>query len=379
MAVEIGINPITWTNDDMPELGGDIPLETCLAETRQAGYSGTELGGKFPRISAELGPILQRHGLKLISGWYDGRICEREVDRGIRCDRAASYSAARSRLSGGRLRRHVARTPDGIFQPASQRPVLADAEWRDYGRKVTALAERMAAFGVRMAFHHHMGTIVQTDTEIDRLMATTGEAAGLLYDTGHCLFAGGDPAALLERHIARVVHVHCKDARRDVLERSIANDTSFMDAVLNGIFTVPGDGCIDYAPLLRRLRRLRLSRMAGRGGGAGSPQGAPSDVCQHGTPQSAIHGHRSWVSGHRSAPSERLMRAAIIGTGGIARVHARLIRELGGELVGVCGRSAAIRAVVRCRDRLRRHRTAAARTEAGRRARLFSQSSACRA
>ena len=132
--------------------------------------------------------------------------------------------------------------------------MLADDEWRGYGRKVTALAERMAAFGVRMAFHHHMGTIVQTDAEIDRLMATTGEAAGLLYDTGHCLFAGGDPAALLERHIARVVHVHCKDVRDAMCwNESMADDTSFMDAVLNGIFTVPGDGCIDYVPLLRRL------------------------------------------------------------------------------------------------------------------------------
>lgn len=253
MAVEIGINPITWTNDDVPELGDDIPLETCLAETRQAGYSGTELGGKFPRTSAQLAPILQRHGLKLISGWYDGRICEREV--------AAEFAAIEPHLtllrnlgcevavyadtSGGRN--------DSIFQPASHRPVLADAEWRDYGRKVTALAERMAAFGVRMAFHHHMGTIVETDAEIDRLVATTGGAVGLLYDTGHCLFAGGDPAALLERHVARVVHVHCKDVRRDILTKALANDTSFMDAVLEGIFTVPGDGCIDYAPLLRRL------------------------------------------------------------------------------------------------------------------------------
>ena len=105
-----------------------------------------------------------------------------------------------------------------------------------------------------MAFHHHMGTIVQTDADIDRLMAGTGEAAGLLFDTGHCLFAGGDPAALLERHIARVVHVHCKDVRRAVLDRAVAKDMSFMDAVLEGVFTVPGDGCIDFTPLLRRLR-----------------------------------------------------------------------------------------------------------------------------
>jgi inosose dehydratase len=259
MAVEIGINPITWTNDDMPELGGDIPLETCLAETREAGYSGTELGGKFPRTSAELGPILSRHKLKLISGWYDGRIFEHEV--------AAEFAAIEPHLTllrdlGCKVvvyadtsgRRH-----DGGFPPISQRPVLADGDWPAYGRKVTELAERMAGFGVRMAFHHHMGTIVQSEAEIDRLMAGTGEAAGLLFDTGHCLFAGGDPAALPQRHIARVVHVHCKDVRRAVLDRAVAEDMSFMGAVLEGVFTVPGDGCIAFTPLLRRLRERGYS------------------------------------------------------------------------------------------------------------------------
>jgi inosose dehydratase len=98
-----------------------------------------------------------------------------------------------------------------------------------------------------------MGTIVQSDADIDQLMAGTGEAAGLLFDTGHCKFGGGDPAALLERHIARVVHVHCKDVRRAVLDRALAEDMSFMGAVLEGVFTVPGDGCIAFTPLLRRL------------------------------------------------------------------------------------------------------------------------------
>ena len=253
MAVEIGINPITWTNDDMPDLGADISLETCLAETREAGYGGTELGGKFPRQADELRPILSRHRLKLISGWYDGRIFEREV--------AAEFAAIEPHLTllrdcGCKVvvyadtsgRRH-----DGGFPPVSQRPALSDADWPTYGRKVTALAERMAAFGVRMAFHHHMGTIVQSDADIGRLMAGTGEAAGLLFDTGHCKFGGGDPAALLERHIARVVHVHCKDVRRAVLDRALAEDISFMGAVLEGVFTVPGDGCIAFTPLLRRL------------------------------------------------------------------------------------------------------------------------------
>jgi inosose dehydratase len=253
VAVEIGINPITWTNDDMPDLGADIPLETCLAETREAGYVGTELGGKFPRHADELRPILSRHRLKLISGWYDGRIFEREV--------AAEFAAIEPHLTllrdfGCKVvvyadtsgRRH-----DGGFPPVSQRPALSDADWPTYGRKVTALAERMAAFGVRMAFHHHMGTIVQSDADIDQLMAGTGEAAGLLFDTGHCKFGGGDPAALLERHIARVVHVHCKDVRRAVLDRALAEDMSFMGAVLEGVFTVPGDGYIAFTPLLRRL------------------------------------------------------------------------------------------------------------------------------
>lgn len=253
MSIEIGINPITWTNDDMPELGGDIPLETCLSEASQAGYAGIEMGGKFPRQASELGPLLGRHGLRLVSGWYDGRICDRDISEEF--DAVLPHLTLLSDLgckvvvyADTSRGRH-----DGIFQPASRRPVLPADAWAEYGRKLTALADRMADFGVRMAFHHHMGTIVQTDDEIDRMLRSSGESVGLLFDTGHCLFAQGDPAALLSRHIKRVVHVHCKDARRDILDRAIRNDTSFMDAVLAGIFTVPGDGCIDFLPLLRQL------------------------------------------------------------------------------------------------------------------------------
>jgi inosose dehydratase len=256
MAVELGINPITWTNDDMPELGGDIPLETCLAETREAGYSGTELGGKFPRVSSELAPILARHRLKLISGWYDGHIFKRDV--------AAEFAAIEQHLTllrdlGCKVVVYADTSGRQGFPPISQRPSLADDDWPAYGRKVTELSERMAAFGVRMAFHHHMGTIVQSDVEIDRLMSTTGEAAGLLFDSGHCLFAGGNPAAVLQRHIARVVHVHCKDLRRAVLDRVLAEDMSFLAAVQQGVFTVPGDGCIAFTPLLRRLREAEYA------------------------------------------------------------------------------------------------------------------------
>jgi inosose dehydratase len=253
MSVRIGINPITWTNDDVPELGGDTPLETCLLETSQAGYAGTELGGKFPRDSSALAEVLSTYNLDLVSGWYDGRILENTIDQ--------EFDAILPHLT--LLRdvgaRHVvyADTSRGrhgaIHDPISQRPTLMEDEWKAYGEKITTLSERFADFGVRMAFHHHMGTIIETDAEIDRLMAGTGEAFGLLYDTGHCMFSGGDPKALLQRHVGRVVHVHCKDYRPDVLARARAEDMSFMGAVMEGIFTVPGDGAQDYLTLLKIL------------------------------------------------------------------------------------------------------------------------------
>ena len=253
MTVKLGINPITWVNDDLPWLGGDTPLDTVLSETRAAGYRGTEMGGKFPRDPQALRALLAAHRLELVSGWYDGRILEREV--------AEEFDAVLPHLT---LLRDLGCTVvvyadtsrgrhEGIAAPISQRPRLATEEWAPYGRKLTELAERMAGFGVGMAFHHHMGTIVETDAEIDRLMAASGEAVGLLFDTGHCMFAGGDPERLLARHLGRVVHVHCKDVRRAMLQRARDADMSFQDAFLGGIFTVPGDGCVDFPPLLRLL------------------------------------------------------------------------------------------------------------------------------
>jgi inosose dehydratase len=259
MKVRIGINPITWSNDDAPELGGDIPLEVCLSETKQAGYAGTELGGKFPRRSAELKPIMQRHGLAVISGWYDGRCDEKDV--GAEMDAIGPHLQLLKDMGST----HVvyADTSRGrhgaIWDPISKRPKLRAEEWPTYGRKLTQLAERMADFGVRMAFHHHMGTIIETDAEVGLLMKLTGEAVGLLYDTGHSTFSGGDPLQLIKTHVKRVVHVHCKDVRKPELERARAEDTSFMGAVLEGIFTVPGDGSIDYLSILRVLVEANYS------------------------------------------------------------------------------------------------------------------------
>ncbi len=255
MAVRLGINPITWSNDDLPELGGDIPLETCLAEARLAGFSGIEMGGKFPRSADELRPILVRHHLTLVSGWYDGHL----LDLGLEKEWQAIHAhlallrdmgcrhiiyADTSRRSGGDL-----------FAPISRRPELSAGEWPRYGEELTKLAEQMRSFGVAMAFHHHMGTIVETDAEVDRLMADTGPDVGLLLDSGHCAFAGGDPVALARRHAQRVVHVHCKDTRRPILDAARRNDGSFMQAVLDGVFTIPGDGSLDFPAMLSILRQ----------------------------------------------------------------------------------------------------------------------------
>ncbi len=255
MTVRIGINPITWTNDDMPELGGDTPLETCLAETSQAGYAGIELGNKFPRRAAELAPILDRHRLALISGWYSGKLLERSLAEEIAAveDHLVLLATLGCRVMV------FAETTGGIGDdrtvPLSCRPRLAEGDWAAFAAKLTAVAEHLGRRGVAMAFHHHMGTVIETPAEIDRLMELTGKAVGLLLDTGHLVYAGGDPLAVARRHLVRINHVHCKYVRRPVLERVRARDSSFLDAVVEGVFTVPGDGSIDYAPLFAVLKQ----------------------------------------------------------------------------------------------------------------------------
>ena len=257
MPVRIGINPITWSNDDLPELGGETPLETCLAEARGAGYAGIELGNKFPRESAVLRPILDRHGLALISGWYSGRLLERTAAEEIR----AIEPHLRLLSDMGSTVMVFAETTGSVAgergRPVSRRPRIAEAGWPGFAERLTAVADHLAGRGIRMAYHHHMGTVVETEAEIDRLMRLTGESVGLLLDTGHLAYAGADPAAVAKRHASRVNHVHCKDVRADVLAAMRKGDRSFLDAVVEGVFTVPGDGAVDFAAVLGALKAAR--------------------------------------------------------------------------------------------------------------------------
>jgi inosose dehydratase len=259
MAVTLGINPITWTNDDMPELGGDIPLEVCLAETRQAGYAGIELGGKFPRRPEVLRPILIRHGLALVSGWYSAQLARRSA-----ADEIEAVSNHLDLLAAMGCRVMVFAEGHGSTDgdpnaPLSRRPLLAESEWAGFCTRLNEVAAHLRRRGVRMGFHHHMGTVVQTESEIDRLMATTSDDVGLLLDTGHLAFAGGDPVAVARRHGNRIVHVHCKDVRASVLAEVLRDDKSFLRAVLDGVFTVPGDGAIDFPAVLGEMAKHRYA------------------------------------------------------------------------------------------------------------------------
>jgi inosose dehydratase len=253
MPCPIGINPLTWTNDDMPELGGDTPLEICLAEAKLAGYDGMELGNKFPRQAPVLQATMARHGLRVVSGWYSANLLERSLE-----DEWTAMASHLSLLAScGAATMVFAETSGCVHGDRSaklaSRRKLALAEIADLGTRMSQLGARMAACGVRLAYHHHMGTVIQTEAEIDALMEATTPDVGLLLDTGHLTYADGDPLSVAKRHAARIAHVHCKDVRKAELAAAKSADLSFLDAVLSGVFTVPGDGAVDYPPILAAL------------------------------------------------------------------------------------------------------------------------------
>ena len=253
--VRIGINPISWSNDDLPSLGGDTPLDVALAEGAAIGYRGFELGNKFPREPAALRGVLGRHGLGLVSGWYSGRLAQRSVDAEI----AEVGAHLRLLAECGATVMVYGEVADGIqgaSVPLYKRPRFARAtQWREYGERITAFSRYTQDHGVRLAYHHHMGAYVETPADVDRLMDNAGDEMGLLFDTGHMTFAGGDPVEMLQKHVRRVCHVHCKDVRPAVIAMARNRDWSFLESVINGAFTVPGDGAVDFRGVIDVLRR----------------------------------------------------------------------------------------------------------------------------
>jgi inosose dehydratase len=255
--VRIGVNPLSWMNDDLPSLGGETLLETALAEGKEIGYEGFELGNKFPKDGPGLKAKLDAFGLACVSGWYSGFLAEDSVEAEVQRCRAhmdkLQYNDVRVVVYG-----ECAGTIQGnIDTPLHKRPRFAgDAAWQAYAERLNAFgAHLLATYGIKLAYHHHMGAYVESPEDVDRLMALTDPAKlGLLFDTGHAYFGGAvDANTLLQRHVQRVVHVHCKDVRPKVIAQARNDGWSFLNSVLYGGFTVPGDGVIDYAAVLRTL------------------------------------------------------------------------------------------------------------------------------
>jgi inosose dehydratase len=253
--VRIGINPLSWMNDDLPSLGGETPLELALTEGRAIGYEGFELGNKFPREPAALKALLAQYDLALVSGWYSGRLARRSVEEEIASVDAHLELLARNG-STVMVYGEVADSIQGAPQPLYQRPrFFSDAQWDAYAARLDEFARYTLSRGVRLAYHHHMGAYVETPADVDNLMSRTSDAVGLLFDAGHITFAGGDPLAVLDKHIGRVCHVHCKDVRPAVMKLARNRNWSFLDSVIAGAFTVPGDGVVNFPAIIERLKR----------------------------------------------------------------------------------------------------------------------------
>ena len=253
MKIKLGIAPIAWSNDDMPELGGDTPIEQCLEEASVAGFTGIELGGKFPRNPGITNFLLDKYNLKMPGGWYGSLLRTRSAK-----DEWAAMQDHLNLLKLVNANVFVFADVSGSIQAdqtrkLSTRPFVQDDEFTEYCKKINEISNRLHDEGIPMSYHEHMGTIIQTEHDVDRFMNNTNDNTFLLYDTGHLLFAEANFERVLKNYISKINHIHCKDIRKDILENSLKNDLSFRESFLDGVFTVPGDGCIDYEPLFKIL------------------------------------------------------------------------------------------------------------------------------
>ncbi len=259
MSVKLGIAPIAWSNDDMPELGGDTSLEQCLSEASEAGFIGIESGGKFPKKSEELIPKLEAFNLSLCSGWYGANLRMNSVNE----EKAAIQNQLKL-FKDCKAPCIVFAEVSGSIQgdptkKLSTRPQMDPDEAKKYYLKISEIAKYLEDEGMPLAYHHHMGTVIETEEDTVRLLENTHESVKLTLDTGHMLFAKGDSLNILNDFSERLIHMHCKDIRKDVLDNSLKKDLSFRGAFLDGAFTVPGDGCIDYKPLFDVLKEKNYS------------------------------------------------------------------------------------------------------------------------
>lgn len=253
-SLRLGVSPLSWVNEVIEDFGRDTTVDTCLSEAASAGFAGVELSKIFPKDASELKNILDVHGLQLVSGWHSGFLVDRTVEaelEAVRPHASLLRACGVSVMVYGECGRMA---ENALDVPMSRRWRLEPGEWPAYGQRLTHFAEALRdEFGLGVAYHHHLMMVAETLDEVRQLMAATGPALGLLLDTGHAFAAGFDYAVLIEEFGSRINHIHLKDVRSDVLAEVRARGLSFNDAVRAGMFTVPGDGSVDFGALARFL------------------------------------------------------------------------------------------------------------------------------
>jgi inosose dehydratase len=251
LKARIGIAPIAWWNDDLAELSDDVTLDECLSQASEAGFTGMETGRRFPMDMAELGPILARHTMSVCGGWFSGLLLHGDIE--VEKDRiAAQHAFFRAASASCIVYGETAGSVQGNRSvPLAQKPKLTEAEIAAYGRKLSDFADWCALNGMPLSYHHHMAAAIETEAELDLLMKHS--SVPLLFDAGHMAFAGGDNLRVIDNHHKRITHVHMKDIRRSVVDALDRTKESFLDAVVKGAFTVPGDGSLDFGAIAKAL------------------------------------------------------------------------------------------------------------------------------
>lgn len=256
--VKLGIAPIAWTNDDLPDLGKENSFEQCVDQMAEAGFTGSEVGNKYPKDPQVLKAELDRRGLEICNQWFSSFLLTKpfaEVEKEFR-RQLIFLKAVGAKIIGASEQSYSVQgqqdTP--VF---GNKYVMNEEEWKCLCDGLNALGKiAKEEYGITLTFHHHMGTVVQDPEEVDRLMqGTDPEYVSLLYDTGHFAYCGADPLEMVKKYANRIKHVHLKDIRPEVVEKVKAEKLSFLDGVRMGTFTVPGDGCIDFAPIFKVLEQ----------------------------------------------------------------------------------------------------------------------------
>ncbi|MCZ7452161.1 myo-inosose-2 dehydratase [Rhizobium rhizogenes] len=251
MKARLGIAPIAWWNDDLAELSDDVSLQECLRQASEAGFTGMETGRRFPMDMAELGPILDRYGISVCGGWFSGLLLDGDIE--AEKDRIAQQmeffiAAGAPCIVYG----ETARSVQGVRSaPLATKPRLDEAGMAAYGRRMSDFSDWCTGQGMPISYHHHMAAVVETEPELDLFMKHS--SVPLLFDAGHMAFAGGDVMRVIENHHARITHVHTKDIRQEVVDGLDRSRESFLDAVIKGAFTVPGDGSLDFEAIVKAL------------------------------------------------------------------------------------------------------------------------------